>query len=725
MRVALVVFASLSAVLLFLLAQASGNTTQFAASYPWLLGINGLAGVALLLLVGAQLRRLWRDVRAKVFGSRLKARLLLMLAVMAVFPGTLVYAVSMQFAIKSIDSWFDVRVDAALEGGLNLGRNVLDTLQDDVLDKARSMASTLGDGAYVSVPQLNSLREQAGAQTAIVMTLNGQVLAASTGDLGNLLPPLPAPGQLRAARTGRGTASVVDSGTDSGPEGGPRNGEMLLRALVPLTGQSFIVEPRMLQITQHVPASLARSAASVEAAHRDYQELQLGRQGLKHIYTLTLTLTLLLAFFAAIGMAFFLAERIAQPLLILAEGTQAVASGDFTPRATVAASDELGVLTHSFNSMTQQLGDARAENERHRVELEAAQAYLESVLANLSAGVLAFDARYRLRAANKGAVTILNDDLAGCEDLRLPDWPQHELLVSTILDGFAKRGNEWQEQLEIAHAEGTTQALLVRGTALPATGNSSGGGYVVVFDDITHLIAAQRSAAWGEVARRLAHEIKNPLTPIQLSAERLQMKLADKLDDSGRDLLQRATQTIVNQVEAMKNMVNDFRDYARTPPPQLAAVDLPDLLDEILHLYINSPVKPQLRVDGAVLPAPTLVMADANQLRQVLHNLLNNAQDALVDVTDPRIDITLRQDGSRLCLSIADNGPGFQPQILARAFEPYVTTKSKGTGLGLAIVKKIIDDHHGKIRIANRAEGGSEVTVWLASAPVVANKGAP
>ncbi len=703
MKVALAVIAALGAILLFLLASASANTALFAEHYPWLLAINGVAAVALVVLVGLQLRRLRRDFRAGVFGSRLKSRLLLMLSLMAVLPGALVYGVSMQFAVKSIDSWFDVRVDAALEGGLNLGRSVLDTLQADLLAKARDVALELGEAVLVSPSRLNRLREQAGAQSATLLTLSGQVLASSSADMGSLLPSLPAPGQLRQARSGRGMALTGDAD----------GGGLLVRALVPVAESGFTADPRILQLTLMVPSSIIKSAESVEAAHRDYQELQLGRAGLKRIYTLTLTLSLLLALFAAIALAFFLAERLARPLLILAEGTQAVAAGDFAPRATVEASDELGVLTHSFNSMTHQLSEARAQADHHRAETEAAQAYLESVLANLSAGVLAFDLRFRLRAANRGAQAILGHDLAGFEQIRLQDWPRHETLAGAILEGFARRGDEWQEQLELARPDSMPQALLVRGTALPATG---GGGYVVVFDDITRLIAAQRSAAWGEVAQRLAHEIKNPLTPIQLSAERLQIKLADQLTGASRELLDRATQTIVSQVEAMKNMVNDFRDYARTPLPQLAPVELRALLNEVLGLYENS------RASIAVEPAPTSgplppVMADANQLRQVLHNVLTNAQDALVDVDAGRITIATARDAGRIRLTVRDNGPGFPPQILSRAFEPYVTTKSKGTGLGLAIVKKIVDDHGGEIRLAN--EQGGEVSIWLP----LANKG--
>ena len=708
MRVALAVFAALGAILLFLLASASANTALFAENYPWLLAINGVAALALVVLVGLQLRRLRRDFKGGVFGSRLKSRLLLMLSLMAVLPGALVYGVSMQFAVKSIDSWFDVRVDAALEDGLNLGRSVLDTLQADLLAKARDGALNLGDGAFVSPSRLNRLREQAGAQTATLLTLSGQVLSSSSGEMGSLMPSVPATSQLRTARGGRGLALIGEA----------EGGGLMVRALAPVSGSGLNLDPRILQLTLAVPVSIAKSAESVEAAHRDYQELQLGRTGLKRIYTLTLTLALLLALFAAIALAYFLAERLARPLLILAEGTQAVAAGDFTPRATVEASDELGVLTHSFNSMTHQLSEARAEAEHHRQEMEAAQAYLESVLANLSAGVLAFDLRFRLRAANRGALAILGDDLSGFEKTRLQDWPRHETLAGAILGGFAKRGDEWQEQLELVRPDGMPQALLVRGTALPAAG---GGGYVVVFDDITRLIAAQRSAAWGEVAQRLAHEIKNPLTPIQLSAERLQLKLADQLTGASRELLDRATQTIVNQVEAMKNMVNDFRDYARTPLPQLAVVDLEALIAEVLGLYENS--RALITVASAPTSAPLpKVMADANQLRQVLHNVLTNAQDALVDMADARITITTKLEGARARLIVRDNGPGFPPQILSRAFEPYVTTKSRGTGLGLAIVKKIVDDHGGEIRLANNQ--GGEVSIWLPLAMQDGVKGA-
>ncbi|MDP1634944.1 MAG: ATP-binding protein, partial [Gallionellaceae bacterium] len=368
--------------------------------------------------------------------------------------------------------------------------------------------------------------------------------------------------------------------------------------------------------------------------------------------------------------------------------------------------DELGVLTQSFSQMTRQLDEARAQAEKSRAETEAARAYLESVLGNLSAGVLAFDVDSRLRAANDGARAILRDDLAEEEGQPLANWTQHLTLRDAIAAGRTERSGEWQSEIEMQNGAGVPQALLLRGSRLPET---SGGGYVVVFDDITQLIAAQRSAAWGEVAQRLAHEIKNPLTPIQLSAERLAHKLSGKLAGAEREILERSTQTIVNQVEAMKHMVNDFRDYARMPPPQLGALDLNALVEEVLGLYETS--RARLSVDLANgLPR---VAGDAAQLRQVIHNLVANAEDALAEVVEPEIRISTRAEGRGAVLAVSDNGSGFPKEILARAFEPYVTTKAKGTGLGLAIVKKIVDEHHGQIEIANTAPHGAQVRIRL------------
>jgi nitrogen fixation/metabolism regulation signal transduction histidine kinase len=695
-------------ILLFLLTSASSNTALFAENYPLLVALNGLLVASMVIVVALQLRSLRREYRQGVFGSRLKSRLLLILTLMAVLPGALIYAVSMQFVMNSIDSWFDLRVDRALDGGLQLARNVLDGQLEELADQARELALQLDDENEVRPARLNRLREQAGLQTATLFALNGRVMANSPAlDGQRVLPLLPSTAQLREARQKRALTLL---------EGDAATG-LLLRVLVPVGNGAAWLEPRILQVTRTLPPAIATSATNVEAAYRDYQELSLGRQGLNRIYRLALTLTLLMALLAAIALAIFLARRLAAPLLILAEGTQAVASGDFTPRAELETRDELGVLTQSFNRMTRQLSEARQETERHRAKVEAASAYLESVLANLSSGVMAFDRRFVLRANNRGACTILGDGLENVDHLPLADWPGHAVFKAAVLDGFALPADdtqaapprEWQRQVEIDSSESgglSSQVLLLRGSQLPQAG---GGGFVVVFDDITQLIAAQRSAAWGEVARRLAHEIKNPLTPIQLSAERLQFKLSDKLDADGQRLLARATSTIVDQVEAMKNMVNSFRDYARLPQPVLAPLDLNRLVDEVLALYETSEPRIERHL-AADLPE---VSGDAGQLRQVIHNLLQNAQDALADAPSPCISIQTRRRGGRAELAVRDNGNGFPAQVLARAFEPYVTSKARGTGLGLAIVKKIVDEHDGRIEIENIAPHGAEIRIAL------------
>jgi two-component system, NtrC family, nitrogen regulation sensor histidine kinase NtrY len=695
-RIAVIVTAALAAISLFLLASASSNTELFVTSFPYLLALNGFVTVGLAGLVFVQLRSLWREYKARQFGSRLKYRLLLMFALMALVPGAVMYAVSLQFVVRSIESWFDVRVDAALEGGIALGQNALDFLTGQIEDKGRDLAFSISDLDPLTVPALNHLRERTGVDSVTVLQADGTVLATSSVRMDGLMPGVPTQAQLRELRQTQ-RFHIVDTRADGGLE---------IRVVLPVPARNIAGAERYVLISQAVPATFARHVDSVQEAYRDYQQLTLARVGLKRIYSLTLTLTLLLSLLAAVAVAFLLARRLAAPLLILAEGTQAVAAGDFSPRQALPARDELGVLTQSFNQMTRQLQDARGSADRSRAAVESSRAYLESILANLSTGVLAFAADGTLRAVNRGAMEILQDGLEGFENVPLAQWPRHQAFRDALLSGFSGVSENWHKQIELVGEDGQPRTLLIHAARLPEL---AGTGQVVVFDDISQLISAQRTAAWAEVARRLAHEIKNPLTPIQLSAERLAFKLADRLDEEGRAMLERSTRTIVNQVEAMKNLVNSFRDYAKLPNPVLAPLDLSALVREVLHLYESAPIPVEVDLDADLPP----IQGDASQLRQVIHNLLQNAGDALADAPEPRIQVLTRREGERAILLLRDNGPGFQGEFINRAFEPYFTTKARGSGLGLAIVKKIIDEHGGDIRLANHDSGGAEVRIRL------------
>jgi nitrogen fixation/metabolism regulation signal transduction histidine kinase len=700
MKILLIVGAVIAAIGLFLLASASADTTLFARHYPWLLALNAALATLLAILVVVQLIVLARRYRARQFGTRLTLRLLARFALLAVVPGMIVYAVSVQFLARSIESWFDVKVDAALEGGINLGRQAIDQRLAELQAKARAMALELADrSAGPQVPLLNRLREQAGLQEAVLMTSSGRVLASASDDVSQLVPELPGMQALAQARANR-MFSTIDA-----PSGRP----LSLRVVVPVDAVLLGEEARYLQLRQKVPSAFARSAEAVEAAYREYRQLAIGRDGLKRIYIVTLTFALLMALFVSVGVAVTQSNLLAEPLANLAQATQAVARGDFSRRAPVTSRDELGVLTESFNSMTRQLEDARRVVEANRVALETAKAHLENVLANLSTGVLVFDRDLVLSISNHGAAAILGDVLAEAAGRPLMQWPAplagfaqpvHESII-------AHREEAWQRELEL---KGTGKTLLVRGSAL----STASGGTVLVFDDITQLIQAQRATAWAEVARRLAHEIKNPLTPIQLSAERLEMKVAGALPPEAADILRRATRTIVNQVSALKAMVDDFRDYARLPTPMLAPLELNALLGEVLALYDDASVASLRRYLAPDLPP---VRADAMQVRQVLHNLLRNAQYAVEHRSDKSapavIEVRTARMGDQVELSVSDSGSGFPEALMTRIFEPYVTTKPRGTGLGLAIVKKIIDEHRGTIAIENLPGGGARVSILL------------
>ncbi len=702
-RYVLILCVGLGAVALFLLATASANTALFAEQYPLLLVLNGAVVLMLTALVVYQLLTLRRKLKSGVFGAKLTLRLVTLFALMAVLPGALLYGVSVQFLARSIDSWFEVRVDKALEGGINLGRGALDELLKDLTAKADAVALELSARPAAEQPAaLNALRARAGAQEATLFGERGNALALSGAERPGLLPELPGPAAQQELRL-HGAYGAIEAIPDKG---------LYLRALVPVPSGGEA--PRVLQLLQSVPEQLARDAEAVQTGYRQYQELVLSRRGLKRLYGVTLTLTLLLSLLSAAALGIVLSDRLSAPLGVLAEGTRAVASGDFSQRAAVDSRDELGALMHSFNAMTLQLTEARAQAERHQAALAQAKAYLESVLANLSAGVLAFDEELNLRAANRSAGVILGVDVAPLMGVAVARWlgPGAGLaeLGRQIAAAFERAGGtEWEQQVE-RPLHGRMQLLLLRGTRLP---QGSAAGSVVVFDDITHLAEAQRAAAWAEVARRLAHEIRNPLTPIQLSAERLQMKLAGKLADTDAEVLTRSTQTIVNQVAALKNMVDAFSQYARTPEPFLRELDLNALIREVLTLYEPS-LGGAVRLDLAAGLPP--LAGDAAQLRQVIHNLLQNTQDALAGTGEPRIIIASEATGGMVRLAVTDNGCGFPETMMRRAFEPYVTTKPKGTGLGLAIVKKIVEEHGGTVTIANVTPRGACVTIQLPQA---------
>jgi nitrogen fixation/metabolism regulation signal transduction histidine kinase len=778
LRYGLLIALALGGVLLYLLAAASGNTQAFARNYPLLLAVNGVIAALLFLLVITLITRVVRRIRARRFGARLMARFAVAFALMGVVPGALIYLVSVQFLSKSIESWFDVRVDRALESGLTLGRAALEAQLSDLTTKARAMAPELADvPESAQLATLDRVRERAGVHEAVLVSAGGQLLSASGVPSGELVPALPQPSALRQARIQRVFAVIEGDETSTDPRTGLRTRVIVPvpaaapvsapDAVTPQSPRSPIVVPerespnaraggamlrapaeaRFLQLTQRAPPSVLANAAALLGGYREYQDLSLSRSGLRKIYTVTLTLTLLLAVFAAIASGVLLASSMTAPLLQVAAGTRAVAEGDFRPVREFAGNDELNLLTQSFNAMTRQLTDARDAVEARSRELENARAFLERVLTSMSAGVLVLDSKFRLVSANHGASRILGTALAGRLGEKLaavvPSFAER------IEGGFADQAlaatpkDSWQRQIEVmrvgAPAGADPLALLVRGSRLPL---DDGPGFVVVFDDITQIISAQRALAWGEVARRLAHEIKNPLTPIQLAAERLHMKLADKLPPEAAAVLTRGASTIVNQVTAMKRMVDDFRDYARLPAAKLAALDLNALVTDVAALYGAAEAAPDEagRESGksAAPIAPIVlqlepglppILGDAAQLRQVIHNLIGNAQEAMAQPQESararRIAIrtehaTLAEAGVAAAdvphagahavrLSVDDEGPGFPANILRRAFEPYVTTKPSGTGLGLAMVKKIIDEHDARIELVNRAPHGTTV----------------
>jgi nitrogen fixation/metabolism regulation signal transduction histidine kinase len=685
--------------LVYLMSQASSNSALFAQNYLLLLGLGGGLALGLMLLIGYQLWVLRRKLRERVFGSKLTLRLMVVFALMALIPGGMVYAISFQFLQRSIESWFDVRVDESLKGGINLAYGAMQNSLRELSDKADAMAMSLATSQAVEAATLNRLREQHSIEEATLLTSRGRVIAQAGSEPVMLLPDLPGPNLLRQVRAQQRVPLIEDI-----PERG-----LFLRVLVPVNVLTIADDLRVLQVLQRVPPAIARDAKLVEAGYKDYQELQFARLGLKRIFGLTLTLAMLLTLFSALALAFVLSEKLSAPLSALAESTRAIAKGDYSKLNPVKSRDEFGVLTQSFNTMTRQIADATEAMERNQQQLENSKTYLESILSNLTSGVMTFDERLYVKTMNAAASQILGVPTGAFHGLKLAEWPRHVQAVAPFAEIALRRFDasgmrQWEEQMEYRRADGQ-RTLLLRGTRL----QRGEDGYVVVFDDITHLMQAQRDAAWGEVARRLAHEIKNPLTPIQLSAERLQHKLHDKLPENEAEMLKRATGTIVTHVAALKGMVDDFTQYAHASRMNARALTLNDLVREVLVLYESMGVAIEARL-AEDLPQ---IYADPAMLRQVLHNLFQNALDALTGVESPRILVSTTLGTGGVLITVRDNGTGIAEGVMGRIFEPYVTTKPKGTGLGLAIVKKIVDEHHGRILVENVKPHGATVSIVL------------
>ena len=709
---------ALGMVLLFLLTQATDNRDLYERNYRQLFGLNVVVASLLMgIIVWLSVRLLLR-LRQGRFGSRLLLKIAATFALVGFLPGLLIYSVSYQFVSRSIESWFDVKVEGALDAGLSLGRTTFDTLANDLGQKTRAVSVLINDLPDASVGlALDRMKDQLGADDVILWNMSGQALASAGESRYKINPERPTPAQLRLLKT-QGVVTAIDGLDDASAQG---TAQARVRALVQVapSGLGLLIEPRVLQVTKTIPPTLVSNALAVEVAYREYQERALGREGLRSMYIGTLTLSLFLAVFGAVLLAVLLGNQLARPLLMLAEGVRDVAAGDLSPKRTLQGRDELGGLTRSFAEMTQQLSDARAAVDRSMLQVHTSRANLQTILDNLTAGVIVLSDQGLIKSSNPGATRILRVPLAAWDGRDLSDidgLAEFALHVQREFQGFMGERNQhgldhWQQSFEL-HATAISPAvqlsddkrqhitLLVRGAVLPNNGR------LLVFDDISEIVSAQRAQAWGEVARRLAHEIKNPLTPIQLSAERLEMKLTGKLNEPEQLLLNKSVKTIVDQVDAMKRLVNEFRDYARLPVAELLPLDLNALVQDVMQLYgtENAAVPVYAQLD----PGCPIIQGDAQQLRQVVHNLLQNAQDATEGQVKPTVSIATQwvPSAGRVRLLVRDNGPGFPPEILKRAFEPYVTTKSRGTGLGLAVVKKIADEHSARIDLKNRGLEG-------------------
>ena len=695
---------------LLMMSDAMQNSERFGRLYSALLIFNAVGLLVMLVLIGINIRQLVHQLKNRVAGARMTVRMVVMLTTLSVTPVLILYFFSLDFLNRGIDNWFDLRVEKALNDSLELSRLSLDGRMRDLLKRTQQMAEQFTDVHNAAVPfEIDQMRQNSGAEELTLMSRQGTFIATSSSDTTQLIPSTgPSDSillQLRQGNSYVGLDTIKDSG-------------LVIRVAVNVPNISIQSDNRVLQALYPVAERMNDLAESVESAYEKYRELSYLREQLKLSFTLQLTLVLLFSIFSIVWAAFYTARRLAAPIRDLATGTRAIASGDYSMQLPVPSNDELGVLVASFNDMTREISRARDAVQQSRQEAEAQRTYLEAVLGRLSSGVLVLDQHRCLRTTNVSASQILGIPMSPWIGKHLHDLCEaHPQLIhlEEVIAPYLENQEDWRAQVTLFGGSGR-QVLMCSGTSLPNIAPEQ-SGYVIVFDDITTLIQSQRDAAWGEVARRLAHEIKNPLTPIQLSAERIRHKYipSGELDDETKPL-DRLTNTIIQQVETMKDMVNTFSEYAKAPELESQPIDLNELIREVLDLFHN--LDPKAHVNIELDDNLPVVNADPGRLRQVLNNLVNIAFDARHD--DQPIELTIstqriRQAGMEFVeIRISDNGCGIPEDLLGQLFEPYITTKTKGTGLGLAIVKKIIEEHGGMVWMENNTpDAGASAIIRL------------
>ena len=684
-----------------LMSSATQESSELNEMYSWLLLINALGSVVLLGLIGVNIVSLVQQLKKREAGSRLTTRMVSLFVLLALAPAAIVFYFSMQFLHQGIDSWFNVEIDRAMEDSLELSQASLDQRMRWYLKQTQQLGERLNDKSETQVTvELETLRGLSDASEMTLFSKQGRIIASSSVNPSEILPHLPDQHAWLSARQ-NGHYVALDSAQDE---------QLRIQVIVTVNGK----EIQYLQALYPVPVRIADLADSVEFAFVRYQEMNFLRDSLKLSFSLALSLVLLMSLLAAIWVAFISIRSIIAPVKELVKGTQAVASGHYEQQLPVMAQDDLGFLVESFNEMAQRISLARDETRRAGIEVENQRAYLETILANLTAGVISFDAANQIRTANQAAYRIFHFQVAGFVGQKLLDLAQeHRELAEPLqqIQHLLEHADDiWEQRIAFLGPNGL-QELLCRGTPLYSPEGRRVGA-VVVFDDVTDLIQAQKNAAWGEVARRLAHEIKNPLTPIQLSAERLQHKLASELPPRSLAILQRSTETIVQQVEAMKEMVDDFSEYARVSRKQTEDINLPVLVQEVLALYA---LQAGVKFTTSFQDEAMYINGDKISIRQVLHNLIKNAMEATG--RGGKIDISLikvrKNNADFVEIAFHDDGPGINEGQIEKIFEPYVTTKAKGTGLGLAIVKKIIEEHGGSIWVDTSYKLGAGFIIQL------------